>query len=91
MRGHDAVISALPASSASIAKQIVDACVAAGVRRYIPSEFGNDACEAAAQQVQLYAQKAEAGRYLAEATREGRDGKGKGLTWTTVHCGQFFD
>jgi len=90
--GQDAVISALPASSASLSKRIVDAAVAAGVKRLIPSEFGNNTSEAAAAQVPLYARKAEAARYLDERAREGGErGEGKGLSWTAIHCGQFFD
>jgi len=86
LQGQDAVVSALPATDATLSNRIVDACIAAKVKRYIPSEFGNGTCEAAIEQVPLYIQKAEVARYLDEATRD-RDG----LTWSSIDCGQFFD
>jgi hypothetical protein len=68
---------------------MVDACIAAKVKRYFPSDFGNNTCEAAAKQVPLYAQKVEVQKYLDEATKQG--GKGAGLSWTAIESGQFFD
>lgn len=58
--------------------------VQAGVRRFIPTEYGNNTCPAAAELVSLYGDKAKVIEYL-------KSKEGTGLSWTAIHTGQFFD
>ena len=41
-RGQDAVISMLPMIALSNQDIVIDAAIAAGVKRFIPSEYGSD-------------------------------------------------
>lgn len=63
---------------------MIDAAVQAGVKRFIPSEYGNNTCVAAAELVPLYGDKAKVIAHL-------KNQEEKGLTWTAIHTGQFFD
>jgi hypothetical protein len=83
-RGHDALVSALPGRPYTVHLRMIDVAVQAGVKRFIPSEYGNNTCTAAADLVPLYADKAKVVAYL--KTKEST-----GLTWTAIHAGQFFD
>lgn len=66
-------------------KGLVDACVKAGVKRFIPGEFGsNSAPETAREAVPWFQNKVDIVEYL-----KGKEGEG--LTWTSVICGAFFD
>lgn len=82
--GQDAIVSALPGRPFEVHLRMIDAAVHAGVKRFIPSEFGNNTCEAAADLVPMYADKAKVIAHL--KTKES-----SGLTWTAIHSGQFFD
>lgn len=83
-KSQDALVSALPGRPYTVHLRMIDAAVQAGVKRFIPSEYGNNTCTAAADLVPLYADKAKVVAYL--KTKESC-----GLTWTAIHAGQFFD
>ncbi|KKY13570.1 putative isoflavone reductase family protein [Diplodia seriata] len=48
-RGHDAVVNALTTAGDELGKRVVDACVAAGVRRLVTGDFGGDTANAEAR------------------------------------------
>lgn len=83
-KGQDAVVSAIPGRPYTAHLRIIDAAAQAGVKRFIPSEYGNNTCTAAAEQVPLYADKA---KVVAELKAK----ESTGLIWTAIHAGQFFD
>ncbi|KAI1175047.1 isoflavone reductase family protein [Nemania sp. FL0916] len=83
-RGKDAVVSAIPGRPYAIHLRMIDAAIQAGVTRFIPSEYGNNTCGAAAELVSLYSDKAKVMAHLRSKERAG-------LTWTAIHTGQFFD
>lgn len=83
-RGQDALVSTLPGRPYTVHLRMIDAAIQAGVKRFIPSEYGNNTCPAAAELVSLYGDKAKVIDYL-KAKEE------TGLTWTAIHTGQFFD
>ncbi|KAJ6103037.1 isoflavone reductase family protein [Penicillium sp. IBT 16267x] len=83
-KGQDALVSTLPGRPYTVHLRMIDAAIQAGVKRFIPTEYGNNTCAAAAELVVLYAEKAKVIAYL--KTKEGT-----GLTWTAIHTGQFFD
>lgn len=94
--GHDAVVAAFPLTDVGQHLRLVDAAFAAGVRRYVPADFGS--CDAASPQAQhhlqlyrdktLVRQRCEelAGRLPGRAAADGG-----AFTWTSVVCGHFFD
>ncbi|KFA69603.1 hypothetical protein S40285_07461 [Stachybotrys chlorohalonatus IBT 40285] len=82
--GQDAVVSLIPGRPYAVHQRMIDAAVEAGVKRFIPSEYGNNTCAAASQLCPLYAEKARTMKHL-------KSKESAGLTWTAVHTGQFFD
>ncbi|MCJ1379505.1 hypothetical protein MMC17_002606 [Xylographa soralifera] len=85
-KGQDAVISTLSHAVKGGHKPIIDAAIKAGVKRFVPSEFGSDTTnpKAAALIPAMFAAKIEVVNYLKEK-------EGTGLTWTAVVTGAFFD
>ncbi|KAJ5630784.1 isoflavone reductase family protein [Penicillium longicatenatum] len=83
-KDQDALVSTLPGRPCTVHLRMIDAAIQAGVKRFIPTEYGNNTCAAAAELVTLYAEKAKVIAYL--KTKENT-----GLTWTAIHTGQFFD
>ncbi|KAJ5737547.1 isoflavone reductase family protein [Penicillium malachiteum] len=83
-QGQDALISTLPCSSYTVHLRMIDAAIRAGVKHFIPTEYGNNTCTTAAELVTLYEAKAKIAAYL-------RSKEITGLTWTAIHTGQFFD
>ncbi|KAM3516411.1 hypothetical protein NHJ13051_009939 [Beauveria bassiana] len=83
-QGQDALVSTLPGRPYSVHLRMIDAAVQAGVKRFIPTEYGNNTCIAAAELVSLYGDKAKVVEYL-------KSKEDTGLSWTAIHTGQFFD
>ncbi|KFH45610.1 hypothetical protein ACRE_035370 [Hapsidospora chrysogenum ATCC 11550] len=101
LRGQDAVIAAFPLPGRlQHHLRLAYAAAEAGVRRYIPADFGS--CDAAdpeaLRRLQLYRDKVRVRERCEELAREfssaaavaGR-GEGGAFTWTAVVCGHFFD
>ncbi|KAL8644369.1 MAG: hypothetical protein Q9226_007798 [Calogaya cf. arnoldii] len=84
-KGQDAVINLLPPISVEQHNSIADAAAEAGVKRYIPSEFGSDTTSAKIiELVPMFGNKTAITDYL--KTKES-----SGLSWTAVVNGAFFD
>lgn len=90
-RGQDAVVVAIatmPIISDTLAQRFVDASLAAGVRRLIPSEYGNNNLDPRARaMVPTYEMKGQALEYLIAKAKESQ---GK-LSWTSICCGSWLD
>lgn len=93
-KDQDAVVSAistLPAirgGTDGLQFRLIDAAIAAGVRRFIPSEFGADNLDPRARElVPTYDLKGQMLEYLIQKAEES-DGK---LTWTSIACGSWLD
>lgn len=89
--GQDAVVSTITTTSTSVQKRFVDAAIKAGVKRFIPGEFGGDteSDENVAMAPGVWGPKRELLDYLkAKANSEAGSG---GLTWTAIGNGMFFD
>lgn len=85
LKGQDAVISLIRPGQQKEIKSLIDACVKAGVKRFIPGEFGsNSVPEAVREAVPWLQNKLNLVNHL--KTKES-----DGLTWTSVVCGAFFD
>ncbi|KAL7916752.1 NmrA-like family protein [Trichoderma velutinum] len=84
-KGQDAVVSVIAASDVTIQKNAIDAAVAAGVKRFLPSEYGGDTSLPEIEKFTPFAKgKKEVFSYL-------RSKEADGLTWTALYTGPFFD
>jgi uncharacterized protein YbjT (DUF2867 family) len=84
-KGQDAVVSFAGATQLADQQKYVDAALAAGVKRFIPSEFGGDTrSDETAKAIPLFAVKKGVVEYL-------RTKESEGLSWTAVWTGPFFD
>lgn len=88
LRGHDALISALPGSAVEPHKHLADACIEAGVKRFIPADYGSvDSSDSVvAALVPLYKQKTAVREYLTDLSSRHPE-----FSWTSLVCGHFFD
>lgn len=83
LSGQDAVIS-LVGSDFAAQKPFIDAAIAVGVKRFIPSDFGSDiSSEKVVQAAPFLESKREVVEYL--RTKEDK------ITWTSIVNGAFFD
>ncbi|KAK3949717.1 hypothetical protein QBC32DRAFT_266174 [Pseudoneurospora amorphoporcata] len=86
-KGQDAVVSVLATAAVQEQKKIVDAAIAAGVKRFVPSEFGVNTRQKGVEKTkigELLAGKREVVDYLIQK-------EGTGLTWTGLSTGFFFE
>jgi putative NADH-flavin reductase len=71
LKGQDAVVSTVGTAAASVQKTLIDAAVAAHVKRFIPSEFGYNTREARGTKVGgLLKAKIETVAYLIELSKK---------------------
>lgn len=84
LRGIDAVIDCTP-HTADVGPRLIDASAAAGVRHYVPSDFGVDPTNPGVAGIPALGRKQAAFRRVQDLAREGK------LTWTIVACGPFLD
>ena len=91
LTGQDAVVSAVGPLGTEIQKTVIDAAIAAGVRRFVPSEYGYDTINWPKGMIADIAfamkSKKEVLDYLVQKTKE----EGCGLNWTGVGSGAFLD
>lgn len=85
MTGQDAVVSTLSMLAMSAQTLMIDAAIAAGVKRFIPSEFGSDTYNAKARPLPVYKGKVDVQEYLAAKA------KTSSLTYTEIITAGFFD
>lgn len=82
-KGQDAVVVTFAGSNSELQIKLADAAKEAGVKRFIPADFGS--CDATSQLaldlMPLYRKKLEVQQYL----------KNSGLPWTSIVSGHFFD
>jgi hypothetical protein len=83
--GQDAVVCALGAGGLSSEINVIDAAVAAGVKRFLPAEYGSNTLNPkGAYLVPVFGIKADAIEYLKQQ-------EPKGLTWTAIPAGLAFE
>lgn len=88
-KGQDAVVVTIKGTQVDIQKRLADAAVQAGVRRFIPADFGSvdSSSEHAQECVPLFKHKTELRSYLTKLAEESKED----FTWSSVVCGHFFD
>ena len=85
-KGQDAVVSTLGAPGLLVQSVLVDAAVAAGVKRFLPSDFGCDMGNAKAGALPIYKNKVTIHKKLREAAATKPD-----FTYTLVCNNAFLD
>lgn len=83
--GQDAVIAVLGFHAQPKQRNIIDAAIAAGVKRFLPSEFGSNSNNPNARKLPYFAEKFKIMDYLVEKT------KISSLTYTIVNNGPLLD
>ncbi|KKP03962.1 hypothetical protein THAR02_03944 [Trichoderma harzianum] len=87
LQGHDALVSTISPGAVGDQKTIIDAAVAAKVRRFMPSEFGVDTRRAEERSLGwILANKVSVTDYLVEVAK-----KNPWFSWTGLAVGLFFD
>lgn len=88
LRGHEAVVVTIKGSQTDLQYKLAQACVKAGVTRFIPADFGS--CDSSSQMTQdlvpLYKRKTELREKLMELAKENPN-----FSCTSLVCGHFFD
>ncbi|KIW49133.1 hypothetical protein PV05_10841 [Exophiala xenobiotica] len=84
LKGHDVVVSTLATESLGSQYPLIDAAIAAGVKRFIPSEFGSDTTHPKSSKLPVYKYKVETQHYLQAKSAEHPE-----FTYTLVLNGAF--
>jgi len=86
LKGQDAVIVAFSGTIGDLQIRLADAAVQAGVKRFIPADYGS--CDSssprALELMPLYVTKKKVREHLQQL-------EAKGLSWTSLVSGHFFD
>ncbi|OJK04244.1 hypothetical protein ASPACDRAFT_57566 [Aspergillus aculeatus ATCC 16872] len=85
LEGVDAVVSTVSGAAVEDQTVLIDAAVAAGVKRFIPSEFGNVTTNPKLENFPIYSSMFKIRNYLQEKAAAGE------LSWTVLACGAFLD
>ncbi|KAE8445916.1 hypothetical protein EG329_012695 [Mollisiaceae sp. DMI_Dod_QoI] len=86
LAGQDAVVSTIATLALTQQSSIIDEAVKAGVKRFIPSEFGLNTQKVTGGAKKILGAKIQLQEQLAKAAEEN-----KGFSWTGVSTGLFFD
>lgn len=90
-KGEDAVICTLNVEVLAFQAKYIEAAVEAGVKRFIPSEWGSHHIKTpATEMAQVFAGKAALVNFLDKKSKEA-SASGKEFHWTGVNNGVFFD
>lgn len=83
--GADAIVSAVDRFAVSCQFKMIDAAILAGVKWFLPSEYGADRFNENARALANYGEKNAVSHYLEEKAREGK------ISWTMIITGPFLD
>jgi uncharacterized protein YbjT (DUF2867 family) len=85
LQGIDAVVSTVAGHAHESQLLLIDAAVAAGVKRFIPSEFGSCTTSPKVQNLPIYSTMAKVRGHLQEKAQTSQ------ITWSVLACGGFLD
>lgn len=85
LKGVDAIVFSTGVGGFLAQKTFLDAAIAAGVKRFIPSEFGSDYNNVNAQKMAVFGEKMEARKAIVERADRGE------ITWTALSNGPFLE
>ncbi|KAF3798749.1 hypothetical protein GCG54_00008204 [Colletotrichum gloeosporioides] len=83
--GQDAVVSALSREAIPLQIPLIDAAATAGVKRFIPSEFGSNLQDPQIRKFPNYKHKVQVEEYLEQEARS------HGITYTYIYNNVFID
>lgn len=86
LQGHEAVVSTISGAAGASQLRLVEAAAKAGVRRFIPSEFGSDTLNEKSRALPVFKDKVT----VIEALQK-EAANGSGLTYTLIFTGPFLD
>jgi hypothetical protein len=86
LKGQDAFVCTLATLAIGVQIRLVDAAIAAGVKRFIPSEFGSS--NPLARRLPVFADKVKVHDYLMQKVQEHGN---EGFSYTCVYNSVFFD
>ncbi|KAL7904638.1 NAD(P)-binding protein [Trichoderma velutinum] len=86
LRNHTAVVSTLTSTFVDGQNPLIDGAIAAGVTRFIPSEFGSDVNNSLRNALPVFEGKVKTHEYLKIAAA-----KNPGFTYTVICTGAFLD
>jgi NmrA-like family len=86
LRGQDAVVSTVGTEGLLGQNVLFDAAVAAGVKRFLPSEFGSDLSNPKSARLPVFGYKVATRKHIEEKIKAGAD-----ITYTYVINGPFLD
>ncbi|KAM0251894.1 hypothetical protein ACHAQJ_007956 [Trichoderma viride] len=86
LKDHTVVVSTLTSTSVDDQNTLIDGAVAAGVERFIPSEFGSDITNPKRNQLPVFKGKVKTHEYL-----EAVVAKNPGFSYTVICNGAFLD
>lgn len=85
LEGIDGLVSTVAGAAIENQTVLIDAAIAAGVKRFIPSEYGSCTTNRKLAGFPVYASMFKIRQYLQEKAEAGK------LTWTVLACGGFLD
>jgi hypothetical protein len=85
LAGQHALVSTVGAPGISGQVELIDACIAAGVNRFIPSDFGVDLDNPNAQKLPLFVPKVKIHQHLVAKS------KTTDISYTYIYTGSFLD
>lgn len=85
LTGQDAVVSTFASEALGGQNTLIDAAAAAGVKRFLPSEFGSNLDNPKARQLPVFGFKVQTQEYLIAKAKE------TGITYTFVYNSAFLD
>ncbi|CRG91794.1 hypothetical protein PISL3812_08846 [Talaromyces islandicus] len=85
LKGIDAVVSTISGEATDTQTILIDAAVAAGVKRFIPSEFGSVSTNPKLESFPYYSNMANIRKHLRNNSTTGE------FTWTVLACGAFLE
>ena len=86
LQGQDAVVSTVGTEGLTGQILLIDASIAAGVKRFIPSEFGSDSASPKTRALPVFGYKVAVDEHLIAKTKAN-----PGFTYTVIRCGPFLD
>lgn len=85
LMGQDAVVSALGTLAVEAQIPLIDAAAAAGVKRFIPSDFGGDFDNPNTRSISVFGAKVKVQDHVIEKS------KTTSITYTAIYCSAFLD
>ncbi|GKZ23763.1 hypothetical protein AbraIFM66951_000582 [Aspergillus brasiliensis] len=85
LEGVDAIVSTVGIAAIENQTVLIDAAIAAGVKRFIPSDYGNVTTNPKLENFPIYNPMFKVRNYLQEKAAAGE------LSWTVLACGAFLD